>query len=257
MVKKYGFTTVASLEKAVKVSEKKGKKEGGITIPTPNGKTTKLTKNQRKMLGYHKKLKRLPRTFIKIFEETTKHLIEKIYGTTGYEMVFAGSYRRGTVTSGDIDIIIKSTIFTLKQFVDILKRWGVVFDILTLGTRDFKGLGRCPGMKNFIFRIDILFTTKEKWIPSLVHFTGNDTLNRMMRTKANELTTDSKGKKLKYGGILSQNGLFIRDSYGKSTGVRVKPDGFKTEKELFKQLGIRYLSPLSRGDSKGDNSILF
>jgi len=254
LVEKYGFTTVASLEKAVKESKKSGKKqksEGPITITTPNGKTTKLTKNQRKMLFYHKKLKRLPRTFIKIFEETTRHLLKKTYGTTGYDMVFAGSYRRGSETSGDIDIIIKSTKFTLAQFVTLLKDWGVIFDTLTTGQSDFKGLGRCPGMKDFIFRIDILFTDNEKWIPSLTHFTGNDTLNRMMRLKANELKVDSSGKVLKHGAILSQNGLFVRGSNGKSTGVRIRPGGFKSEKDLFTQLGVRYLTPMERGPSKG------
>jgi DNA polymerase/3'-5' exonuclease PolX len=254
LVEKYGFTTIASLEKAVKDSKTRGKKqntEGPITIATPNGKTTKLTKNQRKMLFYHKKLKRLQRAFIKIFEETTRHLLKETYGTTGYNVVFAGSYRRGAETSGDIDIIIKSTKFTLEQFVKLLKDWGVIFDTLTSGKSDFKGLGRCPGMKDFIFRIDILFTTTKNWIPSLTHFTGNDTLNRMMRLKAKELKVDSSGKVLKHGAILSQNGLFVRAHNGKSTGVRIKPGGFKTEKALFKQLGVRYLTPTERGPSKG------
>ena len=254
LVEKYGFTTIASLEKAVKDSKKSGKKQksdGPITIMTPNGKTTKLTKNQRKMLFYHKKLKRLQRAFIKIFEETTRHLLKETYGTAGYNVVFAGSYRRGAETSGDIDIIIKSTKFTLEQFVKLLKDWGVIFDTLTSGKSDFKGLGRCPGMKDFIFRIDILFTTTNNWIPSLTHFTGNDTLNRMMRLKAKELKVDSSGKVLKHGAILSQNGLFVRAHNGKSTGVRIKPGGFKTEKALFKQLGVRYLTPTERGPSKG------
>ena len=254
LAEKYGFTTISSLEKAVKDSETRGKKqntEGPITISTPNGKTTKLTKNQRKMLFYHKKLKRLQRAFIKIFEETTMYLVKKTYGSTGYNVVFAGSYRRGAETSGDIDIIIKSTKFTLKQFVKLLKDWGVIFDTLTSGKSDFKGLGRCPGMKDFIFRIDILFTTTKNWIPSLTHFTGNDTLNRMMRLKAKELKVDSSGKVLKHGAILSQNGLFVRAHNGKSTGVRIKPGGFKTEKALFKQLGVRYLTPTERGPSKG------
>ena len=254
LVEKYGFTTIASLEKAVKDRETRGTKqntEGPITVTTPNGKTTKLTKNQRKMLFYHKKLKRLPRVFIKIFEETTMYLLKKTYGSTGYNVVFAGSYRRGAETSGDIDIIIKSTKFTLEQFVVLLQDWGVIFDTLTSGKSDFKGLGRCPGMKDFIFRIDILFTTTKNWIPSLTHFTGNDTLNRMMRLKAKELKVDSSGKVLKHGAILSQNGLFVRAHNGKSTGVRIKPGGFKTEKALFKQLDVRYLTPTERGPSKG------
>jgi len=254
LVEKYGFTTIASLEKAVKDRETRGTKqntEGPITVTTPNGKTTKLTKNQRKMLFYHKKLKRLPRVFIKIFEETTMYLLKKTYGSTGYNVVFAGSYRRGAETSGDIDIIIKSTKFTLEQFVVLLQDWGVIIDTLTSGKSDFKGLGRCPGMKDFIFRIDILFTTTKNWIPSLIHFTGNDTLNRMMRLKAKELKVDSAGKVLKHGAILSQNGLFVRARNGKSTGVRIKPGGFKTEKALFKQLGVRYLTPTERGPSKG------
>jgi len=244
LVKKYGFKTIESLKDAVKNSDETS--NGTISILAPNGEKTKLNKNQQKMLKYHYYLKRLPREFIKILEETMKYLLEKTYGNNGYSVVFAGSYRRGANNSGDIDIIVKSTKFTLKQFIDLLKKWGVIFDTLSHGSSDFKGLGRCPGMKDFIFRIDILFATKENWIPALVHFTGNDILNRIMREKANNMKKSSSGKKLKYGAILSQNGLFERDSNGNSTGTRLRQTRFTSEKQLFSEIGMIFLKPSER-----------
>jgi DNA polymerase/3'-5' exonuclease PolX len=229
LVKDYGFKNVSELSKAVKIGYFDS---GSYITKSPNGKTLKFTKNQKKMIDYHSRLKRIPRAFTKALEETTKHLLDKNFGENSYQLAFGGSYRRGAKDSGDIDILIKSDVFTLKEFVKLLKKWGVVFDTLSEGKDDFKGLGRCPGMKKFIFRIDIMFTKPENWNAALMHFTGNDVLNRLMREKAKELR-EYDGKKYPYGAILSQKGLFIRGANNKSSGKRVIPGGLKSEKQLF------------------------
>jgi DNA polymerase/3'-5' exonuclease PolX len=243
LVKDYGFKNVSELSKAVKIGYFDS---GSYITKSPNGKTLKFTKNQKKMIDYHSRLKRIPRAFTKALEETTKHLLDKNFGENSYQLAFGGSYRRGAKDSGDIDILIKSDVFTLKEFVKLLKKWGVVFDTLSEGKDDFKGLGRCPGMKKFIFRIDIMFTKPENWNAALMHFTGNDVLNRLMREKAKELR-EYDGKKYPYGAILSQKGLFIRGANNKSSGKRVIPSGLKSEKQLFDILGMKYLPPTQRG----------
>jgi DNA polymerase/3'-5' exonuclease PolX len=243
LVKDYGFKNVSELSKAVKIGYFDS---GSYITKSPNGKTLKFTKNQKKMIDYHSRLKRIPRAFTKALEETTKHLLDKNFGENSYQLAFGGSYRRGAKDSGDIDILIKSDVFTLKEFVKLLKKWGVVFDTLSEGKDDFKGLGRCPGMKKFIFRIDIMFTKPENWNAALMHFTGNDVLNRLMREKAKELR-EYDGKKYPYGAILSQKGLFIRGANNKSSGKRVIPGGLKSEKQLFDILGMKYLPPTQRG----------
>jgi len=243
LVNDYGFKNVSELRKAAKIGYFDS---GSYITKSPNGKTLKFTKNQKKMIDYHSRLKRIPRAFTKALEETTKHLLDKNFGKNSYQLAFGGSYRRGAKDSGDIDILIKSNVFTLKDFVKLLKKWGVVFDTLSEGKDDFKGLGRCPGMKKFIFRIDIMFTKPENWNAALIHFTGNDVLNRLMREKAKELR-EYDGKKYPHGAILSQKGLFIRGANNKSSGKRIIPGGLKSEKQLFDILGMKYLPPSQRG----------
>ena len=243
LVNDYGFKNVSELRKAAKIGYFDS---GSYITKSPNGKTLKFTKNQKKMIDYHSRLKRIPRAFTKALEETTKHLLDKNFGKNSYQLAFGGSYRRGAKDSGDIDILIKSNVFTLKDFVKLLKKWGVVFDTLSEGKDDFKGLGRCPGMKKFIFRIDIMFTKPENWNAALMHFTGNDVLNRLMREKAKELR-EYNGKKYPHGAILSQKGLFIRGANNKSSGKRIIPGGLKSEKQLFDILGMKYLPPSQRG----------
>jgi len=243
LVNDYGFKNVSELRKAAKIGYFDS---GSYITKSPNGKTLKFTKNQKKMINYHARLKRIPRDFTKALEDTTKHLLDKKFGKNSYQIAFGGSYRRGAKHSGDIDILIKSKVFTLKEFVKLLKDWGVVFDTLSEGKDDFKGLGRCPGMKKFIFRIDIMFTKPENWNAALMHFTGNDVLNRLMREKAKELR-EYDGKKYPHGAILSQKGLFVRGANNKSSGKRVIPGGLKSEKQLFDILGMKYLPPTQRG----------
>jgi len=221
-------------------------KKGDTVFEAPDKTKVKLTQNQQKMLKYHSKLKRIPRKFISVFEETVRYLLNNKYGSGTYDLVFGGSYRRGAKDSGDIDIIIKSTHFNLKNFIELLEKNKLVFDTLSLGNHDFKGLGRCPGMKDFIFRIDVLFTKEVNWIAALNHYTGNDVLNRLLREKAQKIR-NWEGKKLPYGAILSQNGLFIRNSNSVSSKKRLIKGGLKTEKQLFDILGIKYLTPTKRG----------
>jgi len=218
-----------------------------------------LTKNQKLMLKYHDQIeKRVPRDFTEMFEKTLKYLTKKVYGSSGYEIVFAGSYRRGHKDSGDIDILIRKDEnykipagkeeFTFTSFVNLLREWGVIFETLTSGNTTWKGIGRCPGMPDFVFRLDLLYVKDpQEWIPALVHFTGNKDSNTRLRTAA-----------IKKKMLLSEKGLFKRKynpqtkKYGAGERVKVYDDSgeesvFSSEKQLFDFLEVPYLKPTQRG----------
>jgi len=222
----------------------------------------KLTKNQQLMLKYHDQIEgRVPREFISMLELTLGYLTKKIFGSpkkAGYKIVFGGSYRRGHKDSGDIDILVKKDKkvptpkgkkkFTFAALISLLKQWGIIFEKLTGGNKTFQGLGRCPGMPDFVFRIDLFYTENPKeWIPFLIGKTGNKDNNTRLRFKANQMGL-SKDKKQSW--TLNDYGLFIatKGKKGwKSTGKRVKPEGFTTEEELFEFLEVPYLTPEQRG----------
>lgn len=219
---------------------KKGPKDS--IIITHGGKKIKFDKRQVLMLKYHDKIKDgVPREFTDMLRETMMWLLHKKYGKRGYTVEFGGSYRRGGSSSGDVDILVKSSRFSLKDLVELLYNWGIIFETLTFGRNDFKGLGRCPGDKNFVFRIDILFTQPDEWIAALIHFTGDTTLNTILRQKAKDLRTDD----IPHGAKLSQKGLFKLSQNGKP-GKRVVPGGLKSERQLFKIVGHPYLIPTQR-----------
>ena len=214
-----------------------------------------LTNNQKLMLKYHDQIqKRVPRDFTEMFEKSLHYLTNKIYGSpkkAGYKIAFTGSYRRGHLDSGDIDIIVGHTLnlptppgkeaFSFNSFIELLERWGIIFETLTRGETTFKGIGRCPGMSEFVFRIDLLFVRNPKdWIPALVAFTGNIDINTLLRENA-----------IKKNWLLNEKGLFHRKYNTKTKkyvgGERVVKKGFSSEKELFKKLGVTYIPPTQRG----------
>ena len=182
-----------------------------------------LTKNQRLMLKYHNKMKPLPRRFIKKFETSLHKLLDREFGKKSYQLLFTGSYRRGKSTSGDIDMVMRSSDFKLSDMIDILHQHKIIVEVLSKGSKDFKGIAI---FNKVIFRLDIMFATKSTWATAILAYTGNAALNRAMRIKA-----------MKQGMKLSQHGLFRSK----------KPLPLKTEKEIFKKLGVKYLPPNKRG----------
>jgi len=190
-----------------------------------------LSKNQRIMLEYYRQLKPLPRTFITKFGKRLNKIISHEYGNN-YKLLLGGSYRRGKATSGDIDIVVESEIFKLKNLVNLLKEHGIIIDELAHGKNEYKCVAQSTksrAKRGKLFRLDILFATKKSWPAAILAYTGNAALNREMRFVA--------GKK---GMKLSQHGLF-------KTKTSKKPMDLKTEKEIFEKLGYTYKTPRQRG----------
>ena len=186
-----------------------------------------LTNEQKIGLKYYDDLhKRIPREYIDTFQLMVRYVLAKEVGMDGYELIIAGSYRRKTKTSGDIDILITSKKLTLTRIVDILKKWGIITDVISMKKEKFMGIAHCPSGQYFYFHLDMVFLPKEQWGAGLLWFTGSKGFNIQMRAKA---------KKMGY--TLNQHGLFNKN------GEQIPA---YSEKEIMKALGMNWVPPEKR-----------
>lgn len=183
-----------------------------------------LTTQQRIGLKYYKDLlKSLHREYIDTIGSTIRHVLNKKFGKDMYKLEIAGSYRRGCSTSGDVDIIVSSEHFTLKRMVKALTKTNIITDTLSMKEEKFMGISQCSN--HGFFRLDIEFLPKEEFGSGILYFTGSKEFNINMRYIAK-----------KQGLILNQHGLF-KD--------KVRLPVF-TEKEIFRELGMKYIKPSQR-----------
>jgi len=191
-----------------------------------NKNPTLLTAAQKIGLRYREDfLKRIPRDFINIFQFTVTYCLNSVFGET-FKLQTAGSFRREKPTSGDIDIMLQSGTFGLKEAVEVLISYGLITDILAVETKKFMGVATCPGVEGAIpFRLDIFMVDESNWWTALVTHTGPKDLNTMMRAKA-----ASMGMKL------SDQGLWKGDR-------KIK---ISSERELFRKLDMDYIEPTKR-----------
>nr|GLL31990.1 DNA polymerase lambda isoform X1 [Ipomoea trifida]GMD15116.1 DNA polymerase beta isoform X1 [Ipomoea batatas] len=168
----------------------------------------------------------------------------------GVIIVCGGSYRRGKSSCGDMDIVIthpdgKSHIGFLPRFVKRLKemkflREDLIFSIHSeegteSGVDTYFGLCTYPGQE-LRRRIDLKVYPRNIYAFGLVHWTGNDVVNRRLRILA-----QAKGFRL------DDTGLFpsTQGSEGKQ-GMKRANLKLDTEKEIFDFLGFPWLEPHER-----------
>ena len=198
-------------------------------MPTKSGVRKPLSHAQRVGLKYYNDLqKRIPRHYIDIVQLMIRVVLAKNFGKNSFRLSAAGSYRRGAEDSGDIDIIISSTKFDLRDAVEALEEAGIIVATLSMDKRKFTGVCHCPSGQWFHFHLDIVFTTKEAWEPALLYFTGSKGFNTRIR-----------GKAAKLGYTLNQYGLFRK-------GMTEEPPVATTEKAILKAIDERYIPPECR-----------
>ncbi|CAH9129127.1 unnamed protein product [Cuscuta epithymum] len=208
-----------------------------------------LTNAQRLGLKYFHDIKtRIPRHEVEIMDQLLQKVAQEIL--PGVIIVCGGSYRRGKASCGDMDVVIthpdgESHIGFLAQYVKSLKEMKFLRDDLIFsihseenseaGVDTYFGLCTCPG-EELRRRIDLKVYPRNIYAFGLVHWTGNDVLNRRLR-----LLAQSKGFRL------DDTGLFpsTQDSDGKH-GLKGANLKFDTEKEIFDFLGFPWLEPHER-----------
>lgn len=185
-------------------------------------KSNKIDVNDQVRLGvkyYKHSIKKIPRN------EITKGKIKLKKILKGFYIEICGSYRREQPESNDIDLLVYHSKKTLPDVIKLLHKNKFLIDDLT-GESKTKYMGYCKILKT-PRRIDIRFVSKEQIPFALLYFTGSKSFNQYMRRVAK-----AQGYKLnEYG--LYKNKKLIK---------------LKSERQIFKKLGLKYTPPKYRND---------
>jgi len=195
--------------------------------------------NDKQKIGlkyYEDLLERIPRS------EMVEHhkIIQDLKPNTmaDYEIEIVGSYRREAITSGDIDVLIrvpdgvnsKIAKNNLTLYVKALEETGYIKEILALGEHKCMAISKTDVVAR---RLDLLMTPDEEYAYALLYFTVSDRFNVAFRQYA-----------IDKGYSLNEHTLTkVRD------GVKEVPY-MESEKDIFKFIGLRYIEPSKRIDSK-------
>ncbi len=206
-----------------------------------------LTKVQDEVLNEKQKLglkyyvdvnKRIPRFEIEMYETKLNKYFNQVKNKNS-EFKIVGSYRRGAVDSGDIDIIVmdpNNDVEIFNKFLNLLIEKNLIIEVLSKG--DVKSLCISKIRGKPARRIDFMFTPKKEYAFAMLYFTGNKNFNTVMRAKA-----------LKLGYSMNEHGLYKMENGIKTTKLT---SYFPNEKAVFKFLGLVYKSPQER---TGGNAI--
>mgnify|MGYP000454031256 CR=1 FL=1 len=211
-------------------------------------KDGKIEVNDKIALGlkYHGIIKtNIPRKEIDTIFEVLKKIIKKINKKNKFDekeeyiIEICGSYRREKATSNDIDVLITkkgkddSDINHLKSFVKKLKKEmkennnkPLLIDDMTDKKIETKYMGFLKYKNNPVRRIDIRYIPYESYHYALLYFTGSKDLNKKMRQIAK-----NKGYTLSEYDMIDKEGNSFKA---------------KSEKDIFKKLGMEYLPPRLR-----------
>jgi NAD-dependent DNA ligase len=194
---------------------------------------------------YEDILERIPRSeideFHSIFQSVFQEVVKGKPDSEKNAFEIVGSYRRGALQSGDIDVIITGKTGTnFKDFIDKLKETGIILEILSRGSSKCLVIGKLSGSSKKARRIDFLFTTPEEYPFSVLYFTGSKIFNTVMR-----------GHALTMGYSLNEHGLHKMNKIEKKAvkGEKVS-HVFLDERSIFDFLNMEYKSPEQRIDGR-------
>ena len=192
-----------------------------------------LNNIQRIGLKYYEDiLERIPRNeiskydceFMKVFKKESQTI------NTYYEIV--GSYRRGAINSGDIDVIITSDDRSIFQrVIDTLISKNMIIEVLSRGDTKCLVIAKLTP-RSKARRVDFMFTTREEYPFAVLYFTGSKDFNTAMR-----------GHALKMGLSMNEHGFTKKD-----TQQKIVYDDILTEKDIFDKLNLVYVPPENRID---------
>jgi len=179
--------------------------------------------------------KKIPRSEMIKYEKKIKQILNKL--DKNFIGTICGSYRRGKLESGDIDLLIvhpkiqkmedkqsDKLVNVFKEVVNEFKKKGLIIDSLTENYKN-KFMGFCKLKNKPVRRIDIRFLPFESFYTALLYFTGSGEFNRKMRMIANS-----------FGYTLNEYGLFDKNKL-----IKVS-----SEKDIFDKLNMEYVDPDKR-----------
>jgi NAD-dependent DNA ligase/DNA polymerase/3'-5' exonuclease PolX len=219
------------------IGPKKAKElvDNGITsIEQLRANQDLLNDIQRVGLRYYEDiLKRIPRSEI----EDYKVIFEDLFPMeTNSKMEIVGSYRRGALNSGDIDVIITSNnanIFT--TFIDNLIKEKIITHVLSRGPTKCLVIAKIPSSNSYR-RVDFLYTTQEEFPFAILYFTGSKIFNTVMRHIA-----------LENGYTMNEHGMYTMQDKKKGSKIN---HTFTNEADIFDFLGLMYKAPHERIDGR-------
>eukprot|EP00483_Globobulimina_turgida_P006357 UN06367 len=185
---------------------------------------------------------------------------------SGCKVMICGSYRRGKLKSGDVDVLVTHkhsdrTRGLLNKIVTKLHAIGFLVDDLSTPSGhnkhaedhdSYMGVAKLMDDEYTIYRhIDIKVYKPEHFAFAVLYFTGSDHFNRSMRYFAK-----------KKGYTLSDTMLApaIRHNNSKIVTFTQRAIKCQTENEIFEALGLKYVKPTERntyesfGQSFGGNA---
>ena len=240
----YNIDALDALQKIYGVGPAKATdliKAGIVSIAQLRDEVKKNPKllNDKQKIGlqyYEDLLERIPRDEMEEHRDILHTLLPD--EMESYDTEIVGSFRREAKTSGDIDVLIrvpfnidaKTAKGNLELYVNMLKTFGYIEEILALGEHKCMAISRM--YKGKARRLDLLMTPDEEYAYAILYFTGSDCFNVAFRQYA-----------LDKGYTLNEHTL---------TPIRTAvatPPYMKTEKDIFKFLGLRYIEPSKRVDA--------
>ncbi len=203
-----------------------------------------LNDTQKVGLNYYEDiLKRIPREEIDQYDVIFKDVFAKVAGLgSDAKFEIVGSYRRGALTSGDIDMIITSkTGEVFRKFVDELIKKKIILEVLSRGDTKCLVIAKLPGVTE-ARRVDFLYTSPKEYPFSVLYFTGSKIFNTVMR-----------GRALTLGFSLNEHGISKMQPKikgEKAVKGELVSNEFKTEEDIFDFLGMVYKKPEERIDGR-------
>jgi DNA polymerase IV len=214
-------------------------------------KNVKLSENQKIGIEHYDDLQqRIPREEVTALGQYIKDAAAAL--DPDIEIIIGGSYRRGALTSGDIDILISkphtSSTTSLTPFLHTLithltcqKFLVAALAVPHSDSSGSKWHGCCvlPSLPTPIWRrIDFLLVPASERGAALLYFTGDDIFNRSMRLLAN-----------KRGMSLNQRGLYenvMRDRWTRKKVTEGSLVEGREERRIFERLGVPWREPWER-----------
>ena len=224
------------------VGPKKSKElvDAGITtIDELRARQDELLNDVQKVgLTYYEQIqKRIPRSEIEEYEKMFKENFDKVISNTNivdakFEIV--GSYRRGAVESGDIDVIITGpTGGVYNAFIYQLIKEGIILEVLSRGSSKTLVIAKLGQVAR---RVDFLNAPPDEFAFAILYFTGSKIFNTVMRQYS-----------LDKGYTFNEHGIYKLEN--KKKGEKVNKS-FVTEKDIFDFLGLQFKTPIERRDGR-------